>query len=110
MKEAIAQLCFVVVFSLLVWVLCVLSTNLTSSTFSLVPLMMDEALNYLEKRQVFSFCIQNFIFLCTTYKKSVIYSLHILVYTKTVLLSHLEVMLLSLTSYFQIECWKVFLN
>lgn len=100
-KTWFAQPCFVAVFSLLVQVLLVLqSTKLISSTFSLVPLMMDEALDYLEKRQVFSFCIQNSLFffvLCITSW----WSSHfvILVYIKTVVLGHLEIMLLSLISY-----------
>lgn len=90
------------VFSLLVQVLSVLSSiNLTSSTFSLVPLMMDEALDYLEKRQVFSFCIQNSLFfcgLCITSQRSSHFVM--LVYVKTAILGYLKVMLLSLTSYF----------
>lgn len=56
--------------------------------------MMDEALDYLEKRQVFSFHIQNLLSPCYLYNKSVIHCV-ILVCIKTMLLRHLEVMLMS---------------
>lgn len=57
--------------------------------------MMDEALDYLEKRQVFSLCIQNSIFFCVVTITSQCSSrIVIFVYVKTVLLIYLDVTLL----------------
>lgn len=61
--------------------------------------MMDEALDYLEKRQVFSFHTQNLSSLCYVCNKPVIHCV-ILVCIKTMSLRHLEVMLMFFIGYF----------